>query len=249
MTIEKPRGTGSLRQLWQEAFGDTDAFLDAFFETAYSPERCLCAMEGDTLLGALYWLDVELRGQKWAYVYAVATALHSRGKGVCHALMAAAHEKLNKGGYAGTILVPGTPEIGGLYQSMGYSFFGGIREESCKAAPSPVPVKEVDGTAYAALRSALLPAGGVVQEGENLAFLCTQARLYAGDGFVMAAKKAKSALEALEFLGDPALCAGVLTSLSCDRGEFRMPGEMPFAMYRPLSEEAQIPAYFGFAFD
>ena len=26
-----------LRQLWQEAFGDADAFLDSFFQTAFSP--------------------------------------------------------------------------------------------------------------------------------------------------------------------------------------------------------------------
>lgn len=249
MIIDKPRNTVLLRQLWQEAFGDSDSFLDAFFQTAFSPERCLCAMEEEVLLGALYWLDVELSGQKWAYLYAVATAIHSRGKGVCHALMNAACEKLKKAGYEGIILVPGTPELGRLYQSMGYSAFGGIREITCKAGAAPVSVKEVDGKTYAALRRKLLPAGGVVQEGENLGFLQTQARLYAGDGIVMAASKTQGTLTALEYLGDPALCAGVLTTLSCDRGVFRMPGETPFAMCRPLKEETQIPAYFGLAFD
>lgn len=249
MIIDKPRNTVQLRQLWQEAFGDSDSFLDAFFQTAFSGEHCLCARSGEALLGALYWLDVEVSGQKWAYLYAVATAIHSRGKGVCHALMEAAHETLNKAGYAGTILVPGTPELGRLYQSMGYSFFGGIREERYKAALLPVPVKEVDGKTYAALRRKLLPTGGVVQEEENLEFLQTQTRLYAGDGIVMAASRKQGELTALEYLGDPALCAGVLTGLSCDRGVFRMPGETPFGMYRPLTEEAKTPAYFGFAFD
>jgi predicted GNAT superfamily acetyltransferase len=104
MTIDKPRRTEDLRRLWQEAFGDEDAFLDAFFQTAFSEDRCLCAMEGNTLQGALYWMDAQLHGQKWAYLYAVATALHSRGKGVCHTLMAAAHEKLEQAGYGVEVL-------------------------------------------------------------------------------------------------------------------------------------------------
>ena len=29
-----------LRELWKKAFGDTDEFLDLFFSTAYSPDRC-----------------------------------------------------------------------------------------------------------------------------------------------------------------------------------------------------------------
>lgn len=249
MTIKKPCGTEALRALWQEAFGDEEVFLDAFFETAYSPERCLCVMDGGTLLGALYWLDAELSGQKWAYLYAVATARHSRGKGVCHALMGAAHKKLKCAGYAGTLLVPGTPALGGLYQSMGYAFFGGIREENLEASSTPVAVREVDGMEYAALRRQLLPVGGVVQEQENLAFLQTQARLYAGEGFVLAAKKEDERLIALEFLGDPSVCPGLLTSLSCGKGVFRIPGEKPFAMCMPLKRTAVKPTYFGFAFD
>ena len=249
MIIDKPQNTLPLRQLWKEAFGDGDAFLDSFFTTAFSPERCLCARWGEKLLGALYWLDVEVCGRKWAYFYGVATAEHSRGKGVCHALMAAAHEKLEHEGYAGTVLVPGTPALSGLYKAMGYDFFGGIREVGCKAAKLPVEVKEVDKDTYAALRRKRLPPGGVVQEGENLDFLQTQARLYAGEGFVMAARYTQGALFALEFLGDERLCPGVLKGLSCEKGVFRMPGEKSFAMYRALQENIKAPTYFGFAFD
>ena len=67
MRIEKPRDIGALRRLWQEAFGDEDAFLDTFFATAFSPERCRCAVEGDSLLGALYWFDCICGGKTLAY--------------------------------------------------------------------------------------------------------------------------------------------------------------------------------------
>ena len=44
MTIDKPNADqiAGLRQLWKEAFGDEEAFLDDFFGTGFSPDRCRC---------------------------------------------------------------------------------------------------------------------------------------------------------------------------------------------------------------
>ena len=60
MRIDHPREAdfAARRQLWKEAFGDTDAFLDLFEETAFSADRCLCLTEGDTLAAALYCLQL-----------------------------------------------------------------------------------------------------------------------------------------------------------------------------------------------
>ena len=54
MRIDHPTDAeiSGLRQLWKEAFGDTDGFLDAFFSTGFSPERCLYAGEGGTVAAA-----------------------------------------------------------------------------------------------------------------------------------------------------------------------------------------------------
>ena len=61
----------SLRRLWKEAFGDTDEFLDAFFSTGFSPDRCRSiTMEGETAAAA-YWLPCVCQGQPFAYIYAV----------------------------------------------------------------------------------------------------------------------------------------------------------------------------------
>ena len=56
-----------LRILWKEAFGDSDNFLDIFYSTAFSPERCLCATIGCELAAMAYWFDCE----DYAYIYAV----------------------------------------------------------------------------------------------------------------------------------------------------------------------------------
>ena len=44
MTIDAPKKQDipALKALWQEAFGDEEAFLDCFFSTAFSPKRCRC---------------------------------------------------------------------------------------------------------------------------------------------------------------------------------------------------------------
>ena len=49
MTIDFPSHLqiSDLRSLWKEAFGDGDVFLDAFFETAFTPRRCRCITEAD----------------------------------------------------------------------------------------------------------------------------------------------------------------------------------------------------------
>ena len=94
------------RRLWQEAFGDTDDFLDSFFRTAYSPDRCRCILDGDRIAAILYWMDCSLENERLAYIYAVVTCPEYRGKGLCRQLMEDTHGLLAARGYAGAILVP-----------------------------------------------------------------------------------------------------------------------------------------------
>ena len=140
------------RALWQEAFGDTDAFLDCFFSTAYSPDRCLCVLDGDKIAAILYWIDCELQGKALAYIYAVVTAPGDRGKGLCRMLMEAAHALLKTRGYAGAILVPQQEPLRKMYAGMGYRNAGGLSVLSCSAGTEPVPFRTVGPQEFAALR-------------------------------------------------------------------------------------------------
>ncbi len=250
MNINHPTAsqTAALRALWQEAFQDPDAFLDSFFTCAYAPERCLCMEQDDHIAAAAYWFDCETDGGRAAYIYAVATTRRCRHRGLCHTLMAEIHRLLASAGYCGSLLVPGNAALETLYASMGYEHFGGIREVSCAAGDAPVPLRAVDAGEYARLRRGFLPGGGVVQEGENLAFLSCHAGLYAGDDFLLAASREKNRLWGAELLGNTGAAPGILRALGADTGVFRTPGSTPFAMYRPLTA-APAPTYFGFAFD
>ena len=253
MIIDAPTAAQlpALRSLWREAFGDTEEFLDAFKATALSADRCRCAVADGALAGALYWFDCFCQGKRLAYLYAVATAKAFRGRGICHALMEDTHRHLERLGYQGTVLVPGEAELFRLYVEMGYRTCSTLRSFLCGAGPEDAALYRIDTDEYARLRRQFLPAGGVIQEKESLDFLATQASFYAGTGFLLAARREGDRLNGIELLGNSEAAPGIVEALGCAEGTFRTPGPgQPFAMYRPLGENApEPPTYFGLAFD
>lgn len=245
-----PEHTGQLRALWTAAFGDTDEFLDSFFTTAFSPDRCRCALVDGEVAAALYWFDVTCHDAPMAYIYAVATAPAYREQGFCHALMENTHAHLASLGYQGAILVPEGDALSRMYAGFGYRVCASVNEFVCAAADDPVPMHRIDKAEFALARRRLLPPGGIIQEGVCLDFLEKQAVFYTGAGFLLAARQEGENLTGLELLGNPAVAPGVLLTLGLSYGTFRTPGTgKPFAMYLPLAENAPVPGYFGLAFD
>ena len=239
-----------LRQLWKIAFGDTDAFLDSFFRTAFSCHRCRCVLEENAVAAVLYWFDCAVEEQKFAYIYAVATHPDFRNRGLCRKLMADTHALLQGRGYASAVLVPQKESLRAMYAGMGYRDCGGLDVQSCAAGEIPTTLRAIGAEEFARLRRQFLPAGGVVQEGENLIFLAEQLQFYAGEGFLLAAYAENRILHGVELLGSCPDLSGIVAALDCDCGHFRTPGNtIPFAMFHPLTEAAPEPGYFGFAFD
>lgn len=252
MTIDRPldHQMNNLRTLWKEAFGDTDEFLDTFFSTAFSADRCRCVTSNHSVVAVLYWFDCFYEDQKLAYVYAVATACSHRGQGFSHKLMENTHAHLKSLGYDGVLLVPGSESLFHFYESMGYQTCTHIQEFSCEAKKEDTRIQEINHLEYAQLRPQYLPSGSVIQEQENLDFLNAQARFYAGDDFLLAASLRGNRLFGIELLGDTSVAPQILNTLGYKKGTFRSPGcERPFAMYYPLKKADAFPSYFGFAFD
>lgn len=236
-----------LKALWQTSFGDERAFVEAFFSTAFSPRRCRCVTVEGILAAALYWFDCHHQEETCAYIYAVATDPAFRGRGLCAALMADTHKHLTENGYAGAILVPGNKNLFSFYEKQGYRPFGGKAQLTC-APGHPVSLTPVKAEEYAAARRKYLPAGGIIQEDENLDFLQKQADLYVGQDFVLAATKEEDCLRGIELLGNLNAAPGIVSALGANTGIFSIPGENPFAMCRPLGHDFS-PTYFGLAFD
>ena len=256
MIIKNPTTelVSNLWNLWREAFGDSGEFWEDFFTHAYNADRCLCALESDELLAAVYWFDCELRGKKIAYIYALATAMAHRGHGIAHALMAHVHTHLEQQGYEGVVLVPGEDKLSAFYETMGYRTCTQRKEFFCMGAADEVQLRKATPEEYAKQRRDLfsyVEPGGVLQEGENMAFLATQADLYIGQNCLLAAKGEGDMLMGLELLGDAQMAPGIVQTLGYVKGSFftRGPGN-DFAMYRPLGDSTlEPPTYFGLAFD
>lgn len=240
----------ALWRLWREAFGDTEACIRDFERTAFSRERCRCVTIGGEVAAALYWFNCRYKDKQIAYLYAVATAEAYRSRGICHLLMEDTHCHLAALGYDAVILVPESDPLFRFYQGMGYQLCSCLREFRCSAGDRVVSLTSVDAVTYGERRRSLLPEHAVIQEGENLAFLAALARLYAGDGFLLAAEETQDGLFIKEFLGDDTAAPGVVKALGYEEGTFRTHGgEKPFALYYPLGDCVLPQVYFGLAFD
>ncbi len=245
-----PQQIQQLMGLWKNAFGEYNGFWEMFLETAFSPQRCRCILEGDTITASLCWLDGELAGQKIAYLYAVVTHPAYRGRGLCRRLMADTHSQLAALGYASALLHPAGPTLRRMYETMGYWDCTRICSFTATAGEKKVPLRAIGPEEYASLRREFLPEGSVLQERETLPFLARQAQLYAGTDFLMAAYVEEDTLHAMELLGNKDQAPGIVTALNCRQGEFRSPGEdQPFVMFHGLNENAKVPRYFGLVFD
>lgn len=248
------REVPALRDLWKEAFGDGDAFLDAFFYTAFAPERSLIADVEGEIAAALFWFFCEYAGGRLGYLYGVCTRAAYRGRGFCRKLMAAAEKTLAAQGCAGVILVPGSEALASMYAAMGYVSCCPMAERRIYAGQTPLFVEPVSPETYGALRKNLLPMYGVRQEGVNLAFQARLGRLYQGMHCIFTIEQTGSKAMLKELLTDganpEALAAGALAALQIDSAILRwaeVNGKM-FAMFKP-QKPCRVPDYFGLAFD
>lgn len=243
-----PEQLDGLKQLWQEAFGDDDAFLEHFYTYGFAPDRCRCLSVDGQIAAALYWFDCSYQGKPLAYLYGVATAKNHRGKGLCRILTENTHNHLKYLGYAGEILVPAEGNLFQMYEKMGYSLCASVSEFTCQAGETPVALRQVDAEEYCRLRRKIMPENGVLQEGDNLNFLQTLADFYAGEDFLATVYRGEPCIVP-ELLGNAGAAPGILAALHKSKGRFRTPGDQrPFAMYHALSD-LPAPDYFGLAFD
>ncbi len=50
----------ALRELWKLAFGDSESYIDNFFDTYYRPERVLVLEDGGAVRSMTAWFDTSL---------------------------------------------------------------------------------------------------------------------------------------------------------------------------------------------
>jgi predicted N-acetyltransferase YhbS len=245
-----PEQYDQLAQLWQEAFGDSEEFVEGFFCTAHAPSRCRCIVKDGRIVAALYWLDTHYAGQRFAYLYAVAVAKSHRGQGLCRILIEDTHKHLSLRGYDGCLLYPASDSLRDLYRKYGYENCTTVSRFTCEAGQQAAQMQRIDRDAYAIARRTYIPEDAVIQEEENVAYLEMMAFFYRGDDFLLAASTEGSKLYSPEYLGPKEKAPGILAALHCTEGTFQTPGDdIPYAMFLGLHPDAKAPGYFGLSFN
>ena len=271
MIIDKPTSTEPLRQLWKQAFGDTDAFIDSFFRVGYSQNHCRQITENGKVVSALYWFDSKFDNKKIAYLYGIATHKEYRNRGLCRLLLEDTHRHLKDLGYEGTLLVPSNSQLFSFYEKFGYRTCSSVNEFTAKADMSvllnpmmadPILSQEdiaynntcfirpLTSRSYVEKRQDYMPAGSVEPDETLMAFANENYSFYTGNDFVMCASAEGATLFVPEFLGNIAAAPGIVAALGKKKGRFRTFGEKkPFAMYRPLTHHIEKPTFFALALD
>lgn len=265
----QPEDIPALKALWQQAFGDDDACIDAFFRSLYRPDQVLTVHEDGRLVSMACWLQETVcqggRGWPAAYLYAVATDRAARGRGYCGRLLAFAEEFLAPYGIRALLLVPGEPSLRRFYGRLGYRDFSRVAQLELDAAPAGGTAARVAAPVYLELREGLLSDRAYVScPVPVLAFQEAVARLYGGglfrleadgmEGCACAALDGAGRAVVYELLwpGDPAQGASLAAAaVGAQRTLVRTPGgETPFAMAKWLTPPPALsPVYLGIALD
>ena len=242
-----PQHIPALRSIWKQAFGDSDEFLDAFFEAGFAYDRCRCVFQDNEPVAAVYLFGCSYREKKVAYLYALAVKKSHQKQGLSRLLLTDTHAKLRQDGFTGAIMEPATESLRTYYERLGYHSFGGRHTRQIGAGEQAAVCCKLGKLGYEQARKKHLPENSVLQEGAFTELLHTQAEFYGGEGFVAAVSKAEPLI--LEFLGDESKIPGLLATLHWESAAVRLPGGDPTTVYMDFAGDPEIPSYFGLPMD
>lgn len=237
-----PRHIPALRRIWQQAFGDCNEFLDAFFETGFSYDRCRCIFSEGEPVAAVYLFECQWQEKKIGYLFALAVEKSHQKQGLSRLLLSDTHAWLQQRGFSGVIMEPASESLTVYYQRLGYRPFGGRTEQEFHAGELPTAAVQLGDLNYEQTRNRLLPSNAVRQEGEFTKMLHTQADFYGCEDFAAAVSHDRSRI--FEFLGDIQHIPRLLAQLNIQKATVRLPGGEPTAVYLSFSGK-DIPGYFG----
>lgn len=127
MTIINPsqEHIKGLKRIWKSVFGDTDYYVELFFEYNFSAERALICIENSTPVSMLYFPQYYVRFfdkiVKSGYICGAATLPEYRGQGIMSEMLYAAFDKMSVMGDTISVLIPASDSLYGYYSRFGYS--------------------------------------------------------------------------------------------------------------------------------
>ena len=145
----------AMMRLWQDTFGDSDAFVRLFFTRVYRPQNALTLSRDGRLAAMLHIVPYRLRvGRRTlpaAYICGVSTRPEARGQGLMTALMRRALRTMHRRGFALTTLIPAEPWLFDVYVHPIPTRDERISTDGLPLTPTPIRVAPcTDARFYAA---------------------------------------------------------------------------------------------------
>lgn len=111
------------KALWQEAFGDDEAFVDAFLVNHYRRSDMLAVEAEGQLAAMLHLVPFESELGRTTYIYGVATSPAFRGRGYASQLMEEALRRIEERGDDAALLIPspGREHLRRFYARFGFA--------------------------------------------------------------------------------------------------------------------------------
>ena len=82
-----------LKHIWKVCFGDSDDYIDTFFQHLYAPGQTVVACSGKTAIGVVYLLKASLLHTEFLYGYAIGVLPDFRGNSVCQKMLEFIHKE------------------------------------------------------------------------------------------------------------------------------------------------------------
>ena len=117
--FENEKLRGSAVALWQEAFGDSEEYINFFLDT-HKGCTCVALTENGELVSALYLIDGTLNNGEGFYLFAAATFKAHRSKGYMARLLKLAEETAKQKNKSFIALVPAEKSLFDYYSRFGY---------------------------------------------------------------------------------------------------------------------------------
>ena len=160
-----PSMYADIRRLWQQAFGDTDAWLDTYFRFRHADANMyVTVVEDEEVASMLSLLPLQLTDGEHRfsarYLYAVATEEQWQGLGLSQTMTEYALEQLRTQGVQAVVTVPATASLFTFYAGQGFVPFSSMQMRTVNSASLSAPaegqVVACDAAALFSLRRQLL---------------------------------------------------------------------------------------------
>lgn len=225
MLIDRFRYKNTLSRLWNNVFGDSQNYIELIFNKECKDSiLCFAELEGSEAVSAFYLLGSNLayngKSYKGYYLYAAATDINYRGKGLMAKIINEAQDYCRENGYDFISLVPSEKSLYGYYSRFGFvSAMYGVSISSYTPADS---YSSIPFDVYYALREKY----------------CKNHIIYDKDAFIYAADCLKASGYDFFSDGNSILIKNsedeIIEMLSSDYENYE---KYPFGMLYPISSE------------